>query len=157
MSMTIRIQGGKELERRMKAIGGTPKVLLRDLGLSAVREAKILVPRRTGNLGRTIRIGSVTENHVEVIAGGARNVGYAAAVEFGSRAHVIVPQRAKVLAWGGERTLGGRLRKGSKATHFARRVQHPGTRAKPFLIPGMEKALRQIGLGPLVDLWNRAG
>lgn len=157
MSMTIRLQGGEALRKRLDAIGDTPKVLLRDVGLHAVREAKLLVPRRTGNLGRTIRIGSISADHVDVVAGGQRNVGYAAAVEFGSRAHVIVPVRAKVLAWGGERTLGGRLRKGSRATNFARRVRHPGTRAKPFLIPGFERALRKVGLDVLIDLWNKAG
>lgn len=152
----FRIIGEAGLKRRLTAIGQAPKELLRDVGLHAVREAKILVPRRTGNLGRTIRIGSLTENHVEVKAGGALNVGYAAAVEFGSRAHVIVPRAAKVLAWGGGRTLGGRLRAGARATNFARRVNHPGTRARPFLIPGFEKALKLTGLDKLVAAWNRA-
>lgn len=156
MSATFTITGGKELERRLMAIGESPRGLLRDVGLHAVREAKQLVPRRTGNLARTIRIGRLTDNSVEVRAGGTAKVGYAAAVEFGSRPHLIVPVRAKVLAWGGPRTAGGRLRKGGKATNFARRVRHPGTRAQPFLIPGFEKALRMVGLGSLVDRWNRA-
>ncbi len=155
--MSIRLEGGAGLQKRLTAIGKAPKLMLREVGLNAVREAKILVPRRTGNLARTIRIGSLTNDHVEVVAGGSRNVGYAAAVEFGSRAHIIVPQRAKVLAWGGQRTLGGRLRKGARATNFARRVNHPGTRAQPFLLPGFERALRTVGLGAVVDAWNRAG
>ncbi len=154
--MTFQLQGGNELRRRLRAIGETPKGLLRDVGLHAVREAKIIVPRRTGNLGRTIRIGGLTNSYVEVRAGGARNVGYAAVVEFGSRAHVIVPRNASVLAWGGARTLGGRLRKGSRATNFARRVRHPGTKAQPYLIPGFIRALRKVGMGSLVDRWNQA-
>lgn len=152
----FRITGQQELTRRLTAIGKAPKDMLRDVGLHAVREAKILVPRKTGNLGRTIRLGSLTESHVEVKAGGTRNVGYAAAVEFGSKAHVIVPRAATVLAWGGERTLGGRLRSGSRPTRFARRVNHPGTKAKPFLIPGFEKALRLLGLDRIVEAWNKA-
>jgi hypothetical protein len=154
--VTFYLQGGPQLRRRLIAIGEAPKDILRNVGLQAVREAKILVPRRTGNLGRTIRIGSLTADHVEVRAGGTSQVGYAAAVEFGTRAHIIVPRRASVLAWGGERTLGGRLRKGARATRFARRVNHPGTRAKPFLIPGLEKALKLVGLADLVTRWNRA-
>lgn len=150
------VTGGPELRRRLTAIGKTPQGLLREAGLRSVAEAKQLVPRRTGTLARTIRIGELTADHVDVVAGGTAQVGYAAAVELGSRAHVIVPRQAKVLAWGGPRTLGGRLRKGGTATHFARRVQHPGTRPHPFLIPGFERALRTVGLGSLVDLWNRA-
>lgn len=154
--MTFQLVGGPALQRRLVAIGKAPKDILRDVGLHAVREAKILVPRRTGNLGRTIRMGSLTENHVEVRAGGSAQVGYAAAVEFGSRAHIIVPRQASVLAWGGARTLGGRLRAGGRATNFARRVRHPGTRPHPFLIPGFVKALDLVGLGGLVDRWNQA-
>lgn len=154
--MTLNLQGGPELRRRLNAAAQAPKDILREVGLGAVREAKILVPRKTGNLGRSIRIGSISSDHVEVRAGGTRTVGYAGAVEFGSRAHIIIPRQARILAWGGPRTLGGRLRKGGKATNFARRVNHPGTRAQPFLVPGFERALRSVGLGSLVDRWNRA-
>lgn len=153
---TFVLQGGRQLEARLTAMGKAPAIMLRDVGLHAVREAKILVPRRTGNLGRTIRLGTVSATSVEVKAGGARDVGYAAAVEFGSRPHIIVPRTASVLAWGGPRTLGGRLRAGGRATNFARRVRHPGTKAQPYLFPGFEKALRAVGLGSLVTAWNRA-
>lgn len=156
MSTTFILQGGKQLQARLTAMGKAPEPMLREVGIRAVAEAKHLVPRKTGNLGRTIRLGSVTASSVEVRAGGALNVGYAAAVEFGSRPHVILPRRAKALAWGGGRTLGGRLRAGSSPTHFAKRVNHPGTRAKPFLIPGFRKALDLVGIGKIVDAWNRA-
>lgn len=157
MTTNFRLEGGPGLQRRLVAIGNAPKTMLQDVGLNAVREAKILVHRKTGNLGRTIRIGTLTDSYVEVKAGGQLNVGYAAAVEFGSRAHVIVPRRASVLAWGGERTLGGRLRSGSRSTHFARRVRHPGSRPYPYLIPGLAKALDRLGLGKLIEAWNKAG
>lgn len=137
-------------------MAGATDDLLRDVALEGVREAKILVPRRTGNLGRTIRIGRIQSDAVEVVAGGQRSVGYAAAVELGTGPHRIVPRRRKVLAWGGNRTLGGRLRKGAKATTFARRVNHPGTRARPYLVPGLKRALEKVGIGRLVEAWNRA-
>jgi hypothetical protein len=156
MTTTFTITGQAELTRRLTAIGQAPVDILRDTGLHAVREAKLLVPRRTGNLGRTIRIGALTPTYVEVKAGGTSQVGYAAAVEFGSRAHVIVPRVASVLAWGGPRTLGGRLRAGGRPTNFARRVNHPGSRARPYLIPGLEKALQITGLDRLVAKWNGA-
>lgn len=156
MATTFTITGQKQLAARLNAIGKAPKEMLREVGLTAVADAKRIVPRRTGNLGRTIRIGSMTASHVEVKAGGQQNVGYAAAVEFGSKPHVIRPKRAKVLAWGGPRTLGGRLRSGGRPTHFARFVDHPGTKAQPFLIPAFEAALRKLGLEKIVERWNEA-
>ena len=153
---TFVLQGGPQLMRRLTAMGEAPQDMLRNTGLRAVREAKILVPRKTGNLGRTIRIGGLSRTSVEVKAGGTTQVGYAAAVELGTRPHVIRPRRRKALAWGGARTLAGGLRAGARATNFATRVNHPGTRPHPFLIPGFEKALQAIGLDDLVKRWNQA-
>lgn len=156
MSTNFVVTGERELNARLSALGQAPRDMLRDVGLNAVREAKILVHRRTGNLGRTIRIGELSDTYVEVRAGGLGKVGYAAAMEFGTRAHVIVPVRAKALAWGGPRTLGGRVRSGGAPTHFARRVRHPGTRPFPYLIPGLQKALAIVGIDKLVQRWNEA-
>jgi len=153
VSFGLRLTGTRQLQSRLEALGNTKQHLGR-IGLEGVAEAKARVPRRTGNLARTIRLGRVTETSVEVTAGGRNKVGYAAAVEYGSRAHVIRPRKAKVLAWGGVRTLGGRLRKGAHATNFARRVRHPGTRAKPYLVPGVMAAVRRVGSGLLVKAWN---
>jgi hypothetical protein len=156
MNMTIRFVGGPQLTARLRALGKAPREMLGNVGIRGVAEAKRLVPRKTGNLGRTIRIGTVSDRSVEIQAGGSVTAGYAAAVEFGTRPHVIVPRRARVLAWGGERTLSGRLRSGSSATKFARRVRHPGTRAQPYLRPGLQRALEQVGLSDVVRLWNEA-
>jgi hypothetical protein len=156
MATTFTITGQKQLQARLTAISKAPKEMLREVGLRAVAEAKTIVPRKTGNLGRTIRIGSMSDTHVEVRAGGQLNVGYAAAVEYGSRPHVILPKRAKALAWGGPRTLGGRLRSGGTPTNFARRVNHPGTRAKPYLIPAFDHALSVVGIAHIVREWNEA-
>ncbi len=152
----FRLVGGKALQARLTAIGKAPPEMLREIAIRGVAEAKHLVPRKTGNLGRTIRLGQVTGTVAEIRAGGTQEVGYAAVVEYGSRPHVIVPRNRKALAWGGSRTLGGRLRSGSQATNFATRVNHPGTRAKPYLFPGLEKALSIVGLGGLVERWNKA-
>lgn len=154
--ITYTITGGPALMRRLKAIGQTPKMLLDGVGIRTVREAKLIVPKRTGNLARTIRVGAHTAEFVEVRAGGVSKVGYAAAVEFGSRPHDIVPRNRKVLAWGGARTLGGRLRKGASAMHFARRVHHPGSKPHPFLRPAMVRAIKAVGLEALVKLWDAA-
>jgi len=155
MALGATLKGSKQLKARLDAIGDTRKLLGR-IALAGVAESKRIVPRRTGNLGRTIRLGAVTPKSAEVLAGGRLNVGYAAAVEFGTRPRTIVPRRARVLAWGGERTLGGRLRSGARPTHFARKVHHPGSRAKPYLRPGIAKAVAKVGPGMIIASWNGA-
>ena len=53
------------------------------------------------------------------------NVSYAAAVEYGTAPHVIVPRNRKALYWPG-------------AAHPVAKVNHPGTRAQPFLRAAIE-------------------
>lgn len=149
------LEGGDALIRRLHAVGDGRQFLGRT-GLLSVRYAKDLVHRRTGNLGRTIRLGTVTDDYAEVKAGGQNRVGYAAAEEMGRRAIVIVPRNARVLAWGGKRTLSGRQSAGGRPTHFAMRVQQPARKGHPFLRPGVLKAVRDKGADIIVELWNRA-
>jgi HK97 gp10 family phage protein len=53
------------------------------------------------------------------------NVNYAAAVEYGTAPHVIKPKYKRALYWPG-------------AAHPVAQVNHPGTRAQPFLRPAIE-------------------
>ena len=53
------------------------------------------------------------------------NVKYAVIVEKGSKAHIIRPKNKKALYWEG-------------AKRPVKLVNHPGSRAKPFLIPAFE-------------------
>lgn len=155
------LQGADDLDARFAALasGKADRLVLGRFGLLAVQRAMDRVPRRTGNLARTIRVAEVDEHaqRIRVTAGGTSQVGYAAAVEFGTRPHVIVPRTKKALAWGGARRLSGSLRSGASATNFARRVNHPGTRARPYLRPGAEAALKEVGLADaVIDVWNEA-
>lgn len=155
------LEGAPGLNARLEALrsGKATKTILGQFGLLAVRFAKAKVPRKTGNLGRTIRVGNVdvTRQSVSVLAGGERDVGYAAHVEFGTKSHPIVPVRARVLAWGGARRLSGNLRSGASATSFAMSVNHPGTQPKPYLVPGAQQALQDVGLADaVIDVWNSA-
>jgi hypothetical protein len=147
------IRGMTQLLARMEAIKPNAN-LMRTLALSAVREQKILVPRKTGNLGRSIRLGSVSPTRAETVAAAH----YAAYVERGTRAHVIRPKSKKVLRWAadGSARLSGAVRTGGKV-RFAKRVNHPGTRAQPFMLPGAKKAVEGAGLKTvIVTAWNRA-
>lgn len=71
--------------------------------------------------------GSWSSNNLrgEVAAGAP----YAAAIEFGSRPHDIVPKHRKALRWPAE---GG--------FRFARRVRHPGTAPRRFLADALDQA-----------------
>jgi len=147
------------LTPRLKALQNRDmgRLILGTVAKEAVKEAKDLVPKKTGNLKRTIRMGQITSTSARILAGGQREVGYAAAVEFGTGPHVIVPRKAKVLAWGGNRRLSGTLRSGASAEFFAMKVNHPGSRAKPYLVPGAKAAMRTAGLkDALIKTWNEA-
>jgi phage gpG-like protein len=150
-----KLEGLPDLNRRLDAISkATGRDLLREIQINAVAQAKHLVPRRTGNLGRSISPGSLSDTHAIVQA----TAGYAAYVELGTKPHVIRPKRRKVLAWaaspGGAR-LSGRARTGA-AMRFAKKVNHPGTKAQPYLLPGARFALEKLGIRRIIEKWNRA-
>lgn len=157
--MSLVIIGLPALNKRLAAIGDT-RTLLRDIQIRSVREAKLRVPRKTGFLGRSIIPGEVTKDHAIVEA----NANYAAYVERGTRAHIIRPRNRRSLAWPATeagRRLSGRARSatrrgGNGGMIFARLVHHPGTRPEPFLVPGVQAALKQVGVEPIVKAWNDA-
>lgn len=136
--------------------------MLGRLALSVVAEAKRDVPRKTGNLGRSIHRGAVSAEYAEVRA----SAGYAAFVEFGTRPHLIVPVRARALAWpaqaGGARLTGSARkstqRGGNGGMRFARAVHHPGTRPNPFMERAFQRAVSQAHLEEVVvAAWNAGG
>ena len=54
------------------------------------------------------------------------SIKYAPGVEFGTKSHIIRPKNKKALYWKG-------------AKHPVKQVNHPGSKAKPYLIPAFEK------------------
>ena len=54
------------------------------------------------------------------------NIKYAGMVEKGTKAHISKPKDKKALYWKG-------------ATHPVKQVNHPGSKAKPYLIPAFDK------------------
>lgn len=155
--MVEAVIGTAALQRRLHALSipvSGPKIMNR-LGLSTVREAKLLVHRKTGNLGRSIHIAATTPTSVTVQAG-ARYAGF---VEFGTHAHIITPNARKALrfaATAAGRRLTGSPRKGADVV-FATLVHHPGTRPYPFLLPGARLAVGKSGLADIiVQEWNAA-
>lgn len=150
------LQGYEGLQRRLHAIGGAQggRALMQRLGLAAVREQKLLVHRKTGTTGRTIRVSHVDEDSVTTEARAA-----ALYLERGTRPHVIKPRTRRALrfaATAAGRRLTGSPRKGADVV-FARKVNHPGSKAYPFMEPGAKKAIATAGLTDLiVATWNKA-
>lgn len=132
--------GAKGLYARLRAVQKAPAGLMRTLGLRAIRYQKQEAPVRTGNLRRTIHLARA--NAVEAVT--VASARYAPAVELGTRPHIIRPRRRKVLRF----SAGGRV-------VFTQMVRHPGTKAKPFMVPGARRALaEQAGVKPIIDAWN---
>jgi len=151
---SAKLAGASQLDARLRALQST-RGLTHRLGLGTVREAKLLVPRRTGNLGRSIHIQSESDTQVVVVA----SAEYAGFVERGTRPHIIRPVRARALAFAASpagRRLSGRVRRGA-AVVFAMLVHHPGTKPEPFLRPGAQKAASGSNLAAVViEEWNAA-
>ena len=162
------LQGADKLRARLNAIGKT-EALMRTISLRGVSEAGHLAHHRTGNMRRTIRVGRYSALRAEIRAGGSRQVGYAAAEELGRKPVTIRPRPGRVgrngrpaaLAWGGSRTLGGRLRVSggitASPTTFRRVVHQPARPAHPFLRPGLQRAVELEGVKGIVAVWNAAG
>ena len=120
MEFQVRIDNLPELIANLRAAPSTAApILQRALSASQAILAKYTtkntVPWRTGFLVQTFR--------AEVTAGMLRwfpTADYAPYVEFGTKPHVIEPKDKKALYWQG-------------ADHPVKRVNHPGTKANPFM------------------------
>lgn len=142
--MTFRITGTKQLEARIKAMKPSLE-MMQKVGLTIVSEAKRIVPHKTRNLSRSIHVVQVGKGFVEVEAG----ADYAGYVEFGTKAHLIRPRYKKALFW-----------KGLK--HPVPRVRHPGTTARPYMVPAVRVTVEKYFGGRsrdniIVNRWNKAG
>lgn len=157
--MTVKVHGVPQLQARLRAI--KPSVEMnRQIALAVVGEQKREAPVRTGNLRRSIRVGTISQRVAQTVATG----NYAAHVEYGTAPHDIVPRNRKALRFAaigvatratGSPTVGA-VRAGGAYT-FARRVRHPGTRANPFMARGAEAAKRAgIVKDYIIKAWNRA-
>lgn len=128
----------KNADRIMKAMKEAPmnaskgiQVAVAKTVLTVEREAKRLAPVNKGtgggNLRQSIRSSSNgMSGSVEV------GVKYAVPVHEGTRPHTIIAKKAKVLA----NTRTGQF--------FGKRVNHPGTRAQPFLREAVENNADKI-------------
>lgn len=87
---------------------------MHELGLLMERNIVARTPRRTGGAAGSVLLKSWSSTQAMVTGA----LSYWPPLEEGSRAHIIAPKNAKVLAF--------RTKSGTKV--FARRVKHPGTK-----------------------------
>ena len=59
------------------------------------------------------------------------SIKYAPGVEFGTKSHIIRPKNKKALYWKGDK-------------HPVKQVNHPGSKAKPYLIPAFNQEKDQF-------------
>lgn len=95
-------------------------------GVDVQNEARRRCPVDTGRLRSSIVHRVDGSGRVSGITVGT-NVSYAADVEYGTAPHVILPKNRKALYWPG-------------AAHPVSKVNHPGTKAQPFMRPALEMA-----------------
>ena len=112
-----------------RALGGMSDDVKRAVERTRIdvqNEARRRVPVDTGRLRSSIVSRAESRGRsVGYVIG--TNVNYAAAVEYGTAPHVIKPRHKKALFWPGAR-------------HPVAQVNHPGTRAQPFMRPAVAMA-----------------
>ena len=105
--------------------------VLKKSGFNIESKAKLNITNngsvKTGHLRRGI---ATDVGNMEVTVH-TSNIKYARGVEEGTRPHTIRAKNKKALYWKG-------------AKHPVKSVRHPGSRAKPFLIPAFEKEKDQF-------------
>jgi hypothetical protein len=138
--VTSGLKGAPEFKHRLEATKGTFGVGSRAWASEAASIMRSSVATKTGKTRRSF--GTDVDRDSAVVTGAST----AYLIDAGSPAHPIKPRGRGVLAYGA-----GRNRR------FARKVDHPGHRAKPFRVRAMEEAYRRHGMADaMVGLWNGA-
>ena len=141
------IQGGRELDRLLNTLPAKIHANILRTALSAGAkvfkdEARRLVPTKTGNLRKSIRVssringrkGQVTASVKAGSKAGTKNAApYAVLVEYGTRSHQVKAPPGRALRFGSITVV---------------EVDHPGATSKPFMRPavdnGFQKAIATI-------------
>ena len=100
--------------------------VLNNTGFNIEAQAKINLDRNKSVVTGHLRRGIATKIGNMEVTVHTSNIKYAPMVEYGTKPHIIKPKNKKALYWKG-------------AKHPVKSVRHPGSRAKPFLIPAFEK------------------
>jgi hypothetical protein len=155
------VKGTKSLIRRLNAIGEMADTeALKDwqVKTTILAKEKHRPNKKTGTTARSIQPADISRDEARVEAGGA-----AVFLEFGTAPHTITPRNGRFLVFApnaANRRLSGAPRKGTSRSDlvFARRVNHPGTKPYPFMVPAGEEARDDIWTKDgAIKRWNKAG
>jgi hypothetical protein len=134
------LKGTAEFKARLKAAGLMFKPYGREWTDEYVRVARPMVAVRTGRTRASIRRKNASQRRATVQA-----MFTAIFIDQGTKAHTIVPKRAKALYF----TDAGPV--------FAPKVNHPQTRARPFRAEAMRRSIRNKPMADrLIKEWNGA-
>lgn len=132
--VTLKIEQA-EMTRLLVGGSGEATKLVLKATRAISNAAKVKSPVDTGVLRNSIRqdplprtSGLSVTSHVEATSK------YAMSVHEGQKAHVITPKNARALRF----TVGGRV-------VFAKSVNHPGSKGRPFLRNAMEEEGKRLG------------
>jgi len=120
------------LNRASKESGVTTQQVLIQASNQILAEMEAKVPVKTGNLRTSL--GVKVESSRVIIGPDERQAPYGGYVEFGTGPHVIRPKSKKVLSFvvNGKRV-------------FATKVNHPGTKAQPYVRPAFDAWVDSLG------------
>lgn len=139
----VSVVNGKQIQNMLRNVGSDINKELdditKDLANDVKKEAKNKVPVDKGNLKRSIESKKKGKGEYEV----GSDLPYAAAIEYGTKRRTIRAKTKKVLAAKGGST---KFKVNSRGyTVFGREVQHPGTRAQPFMDPAVKIVSKGAG------------
>lgn len=131
--MGVEYSGMVEMSKRLQmAANLAPKLvdkfLVEQVAKPAVEEMRREAPVVSGKLRDSLDYQHPTTLKVKI---GSFGVPYAKFVAEGTKPHTIEPKKASVLAF----TVNG-------TKVFAKKVNHPGTKANPFMSDAIDKTLR---------------
>lgn len=124
------ITGGRELDASLQTLA--PKVeknilrsALRAGGNVFLKEVRINIPVDEGDLYRSAKVSTRSKKGLVTasVKVGGKKAPHAHLVEFETKPHKITPKNAQALAIGGQ---------------VVREVDHPGTRAQPYMRPSFD-------------------
>lgn len=121
-----------DVQKALTGADAKPRADMLALGRRIVANAQQRCPVKTGTLRRSIGMDFGVAG-TQMTLGIFAKARHASFVEQGTRPHAIMPKRARVLRF----QAGGR-------TVFAARVNHSGTRPRPFLRPAIEEEIRRL-------------
>lgn len=142
MVTEVKIEGLAELDKLLKDFAprleaNILRASLRAGAVEMAEEVKRRTPYDYGELRKTIRVSTSSRRgrvSARIRAGGTKKVFYGHMVEFGTAAHLIKPKKE-----GGAMVF----RVGGRTIATRKPIQHPGTKAQPFMRPAFDSTVQE--------------